>query len=183
MENSAKNGVAHSAHEKTEVHKGEDGKFTGRMQRYVHQGPLPDPVTLANYEKLMPGLAERVVRMAEKEQEHRHECDHARNNANMQLIAVETERQSGIRRAEILGQKHGFWISIAAVVGALIAAWMKYPYVAIAMVSLPVMSVIKAFISGRGAKNDDADKQSEQKTEASTSVPSKSRNQRKRAKR
>lgn len=183
MENSAMSGVAHSAHEKAEVYKGDDGKVTGRMQRYVHQGPLPDPMTLANYEKLMPGLAERVVRMAEKEQEHRHECDRTRNESNKQIISVEANRQTGIQKAETLGQKFGFTISIVAVASALLATWMKQPAVAIALVSLPVMSVIKAFLSGQGVKDEEAKTKSTQELEASKSSPNKPRNQRKRTKR
>ena len=38
-----------------------------------HSGPLPTPETLAKYEAILPGLAERIVRLPEREQEHRHE--------------------------------------------------------------------------------------------------------------
>lgn len=37
-----------------------------------HRGPLPDPETYAGYEHVLPGSAERILRMAEREQEHRH---------------------------------------------------------------------------------------------------------------
>jgi uncharacterized membrane protein len=37
-----------------------------------YSGPIPDPHSLAQYEQLQPGLAERIIRMAEKEAEHRH---------------------------------------------------------------------------------------------------------------
>lgn len=38
-------------------------------------GPLPDPETLRQYGEVMPGLGERIVAMAEREQAHRHEVD------------------------------------------------------------------------------------------------------------
>jgi uncharacterized membrane protein len=44
---------------------------TTMIQR-VHQGPLPDPETLGGYEHILPGAAERVMQMAEREQRHRH---------------------------------------------------------------------------------------------------------------
>lgn len=33
-----------------------------------HSGPLPSPETLAGYESICPGAAERILQMAEKEQ-------------------------------------------------------------------------------------------------------------------
>lgn len=38
----------------------------------IHSGPLPRPEILQSYEKVMPGLAGKIVRMAEREQKHRH---------------------------------------------------------------------------------------------------------------
>jgi uncharacterized membrane protein len=37
-----------------------------------HQGPLPPAQELSEYDRVHPGLAERIVRMAEAEQQHRH---------------------------------------------------------------------------------------------------------------
>jgi uncharacterized membrane protein len=35
-----------------------------------HSGPLPDPETLGEYNQLIPNGAERIMRMAEKQQDH-----------------------------------------------------------------------------------------------------------------
>lgn len=40
--------------------------------RKIHIGPLPDPETLRRYDDLLPGTAERIITMAEKEQDHVH---------------------------------------------------------------------------------------------------------------
>ncbi|MCD2193154.1 DUF2335 domain-containing protein [Actinomycetospora endophytica] len=40
-----------------------------------HRGPLPSARTLHEYSQVMPDLPERVVRMAELEQAHRHRVD------------------------------------------------------------------------------------------------------------
>ncbi|WP_339529351.1 DUF2335 domain-containing protein [Pseudomonas mucidolens] len=42
------------------------------MQLEQHRGPLPPPRQLFEYEQCLPGAAERIVAMAEKEQNHRH---------------------------------------------------------------------------------------------------------------
>ena len=42
---------------------------------YTHSGPLPDPFSFQAYAKVLPDAPERIMRMAEKEQEHRHEME------------------------------------------------------------------------------------------------------------
>lgn len=42
------------------------------LYQEFHQGPLPTPRLLNGYEEVLPGSAERIVQMAEREQEHRH---------------------------------------------------------------------------------------------------------------
>ena len=44
-------------------------------QASMFQGPIPPPEYFAQYDKVLPGTAERIVVMAEKEQAHRHERD------------------------------------------------------------------------------------------------------------
>lgn len=41
-----------------------------RAQRF--EGPIPSPAVLEQYDKILPGAAERIIRMAESEAEHRH---------------------------------------------------------------------------------------------------------------
>lgn len=38
----------------------------------ISKGPLPTPETLAGYEQACPGAADRIIKMAEAEQTHRH---------------------------------------------------------------------------------------------------------------
>ena len=41
----------------------------------VHSGPLPAPGMFQEYEKVLPGAADRIMAMAEKEANHRHPID------------------------------------------------------------------------------------------------------------
>lgn len=41
------------------------------VQGLFYQGPIPPPEVLEKYEKISPGFADRIVKMAEIEQEHR----------------------------------------------------------------------------------------------------------------
>lgn len=46
-----------------------------QVQQEHYSGPLPQPEALAKYDQIVPGAAERILRMAEKEMEHRHDVD------------------------------------------------------------------------------------------------------------
>ncbi|MBI1800726.1 MAG: DUF2335 domain-containing protein, partial [Chloroflexi bacterium] len=56
-------------------------------------GPIPPPSLLSQYEQAFPGLADRIVKMAEREQTHRHHIEDTRDEA-----AVTTTRM-GLNRA------------------------------------------------------------------------------------
>lgn len=43
--------------------------------RYQHSGPIPDPMTLERYEQVLPGSAERILKMAEGQSEHRKDLE------------------------------------------------------------------------------------------------------------
>lgn len=43
--------------------------------RTMYSGPLPRPEDLERYERIHPGLADRIMTMAEQQQKHRHECE------------------------------------------------------------------------------------------------------------
>ena len=49
--------------------------FSKRTTLQAYQGPLPPPSMLREYEKVCPGLVEKVVDMAKEEQDHSHFMD------------------------------------------------------------------------------------------------------------
>lgn len=60
-------------------------------------GPLPSPDMLQQYENTQPGLADRIVTMAESEQQHRHQ--------------LETKNVDGLISKDARGQKFAFAIT------------------------------------------------------------------------
>ena len=44
---------------------------------HFHSGPLPTPETLAGYEALLPGAADRVFAMVERDMDHQHATETA----------------------------------------------------------------------------------------------------------
>lgn len=41
-------------------------------ERYLFSGPIPPPTLLEDYERALPGSADRIISMAEREQNHHH---------------------------------------------------------------------------------------------------------------
>lgn len=96
---------------------GEQMRIPGTPERQfqlLHQaGPLPTPDMLSEYERVLPGLAERIVQLTEKEAAHRHQVE------DRQLDIVEADS----RRAARLSAT-SLWISaviMAMIIGAALA--------------------------------------------------------------
>lgn len=97
------------------------------------QGPLPPPAVVEAFDHVVENGAERIFRMAEKEQEHRH---------RMESTLVEAES-----KAQARGQWLGFAVSLASISGAVFSAVMHAPVaVSVALVGIPVAGVVKAFL-------------------------------------
>lgn len=59
-------------------------------QMEAWHGPLPPPESLKQYDIIVPGAAERILSMAEKEMEHRHRREDKTLKYNGRLIIVST---------------------------------------------------------------------------------------------
>ena len=71
-------------------------------------GPLPPPSMIEAYERTLAGSADRILKMAEREQDHRIECD--------QTVLAATRQD--VRRSHWLS----FSIGLASITGAVVVA-------------------------------------------------------------
>ena len=55
--------------------KNDNGQEVKLVHQEAYKGPLPHPDLLVKYEEIIPGSAERILSMAEKEQQHRHQLE------------------------------------------------------------------------------------------------------------
>jgi uncharacterized membrane protein len=99
-------------------------------------GPLPPPGALEQFNQIIPNGAERIMRMVELEQEHR--------------IKYEDD---GLK-ATIRDTKRGHWlggaISIVAVCASAFTAYIgAHPTVSIALVGVPLASIINAILKNK----------------------------------
>ena len=103
------------------------------------QGPLPSPKHLEQYNKIVPGAANRIIEMAEKEQAHQHEW----NNKSLRLASRQTAR----------GQWMAFILSLVLVAVAVWTIFAGHPTVGGIIFGTTVVGLAAAFIS-QTAKRD-----------------------------
>lgn len=92
-------------------------------------GPLPPPAELERIDEIIPGGADRLLCMAEKEQTHR----------------IEDAKR---------GQYLGWSLAAGAVVAAAVVSLCHGPWqVSVALVGIPVLGAVQALIQGRREKS------------------------------
>jgi uncharacterized membrane protein len=132
-----------------------------QMQVRHHSGPIPAPQDLFQYDQLIPGAADRIIAMAEREQAHRMNIEDMATRADIrhrdEVVAAQRENAKGVFRGDLAGQILGWSIGLVCVAGAIYTASIgAHPTIPIALVGLPVVSIIKAIRNGSSGKPTDA---------------------------
>jgi Predicted membrane protein (DUF2335) len=98
-------------------------------------GPLPPPAELEKIDQIIPGGADRLLRMAEKE-----------------LSMAEKEQTHRIEDSK-RGQYLGWSLAAGAVIAAAVVSLCRGPWqVSVALVGIPVLGAVQALIQGRKEK-------------------------------
>lgn len=98
-------------------------------------GPVPPPDLLSGYDDIIPGAAERILRMAEEDAVHRREIEKAAIDHN----SAEVKR----------GQNYGLIVSLAAFSVCGFSAYIGDTTTASIIGGATVVGLATAFISGR----------------------------------
>jgi len=105
------------------------------MQRSMFSGPLPPPSILEGYNGVLDGGAERIMRLTEREQEHRH---------YMEKTAV-----TGHIRLDRRGQYLGFGVAIIALLSATYLISTGNVISGTIIGTLDLVGLVGAFVYGR----------------------------------
>lgn len=112
-----------------------------RAERYW-SGALPRPEDFARYAEIVPDAPERILLMAEREQQHR---------INLEAQIVPANNAAGRR-----GQWLGAGISALALALAVVASHIGAPWqVSVAIVGVPVLSVARSLVTAIRSKDDE----------------------------
>lgn len=126
-----------------------------QTQVKAHMGPLPAPEVLAGYEHVLPGSAERIMAMAERQQESRLTLESRQLQADIshrdEMARIQKRMHTGAFISDYIGQALGFVTALACVVFAAYAGiWKDNWVVAALFLSLPVVGIVQAV---RGMKS------------------------------
>lgn len=105
------------------------------LRQEFHQGPLPTPRYLVQYEQALPGAAERIVSMAEAEQKHRHKCEN-------RLVGGEVT-------LKFIGQALAFVSLILMMVLIGYMTWLGHAKAAATLGAVMVTGVVGLFLAPR----------------------------------
>ena len=75
MENKNKTKEEQSLEKSSNQDKGVADRKNGEVMAASYSGPLPPPAMFEQYNNVVPGAAERILQMAEKQSEHRHDIE------------------------------------------------------------------------------------------------------------
>lgn len=120
------------------------------MRSEMYSGPIPPPEALARYEEIQPGAADRILKMAEKQQDHR--------------MALETKAIGGQVDQSKRGQIFGF-IAIFLCIGAAIffAVVCNMTKFAATFLTVTMVILVGLFLTGKNVmKKDLEDKSKDQ---------------------
>lgn len=132
----------HLREELIEKHRGHLRQGIKRVEYAQFSGPLPPPNVLASYEQVLPGAAERILQLAEREQASRHrESDRTQTYLDNEL------RSSTI--TQHIGQVTGTLIALAGLGLGFYAFSIGESGWGVAIVLFEISALTGAFVLGR----------------------------------
>jgi uncharacterized membrane protein len=101
----------------------------------VHHGPIPPPDQFREYNAILPGSADRILAMAEKEQNHRHAWERSHLNWDGFI--------------NVLSLSLGGLLSLALAGGAVYCASIHEPWVAGTLTGFSAFGAVASFLQGK----------------------------------
>lgn len=116
----------------------EQKNSNNQIARLTHQqfsGPIPPPSILEDYDRIIPGAANRILEMAEKDSLHQRKME-------------ETALTEAIRESK-RGQHYGLVVALSAF-GTAIFAILNGAYTCAAIIAgTTVVALVSVFVTGR----------------------------------
>jgi uncharacterized membrane protein len=107
-----------------------------------HSGPLPPPDQLDHYNRVSPGMADRIIRAAEAESEHRRDLE-------KQLLEAQISDVRDGRTIEKRGQLFALVVACLAIVGGVVVVVSGHAIAGTVLSGGAIVSLVGLFIYGR----------------------------------
>ncbi|HVA50222.1 MAG TPA: DUF2335 domain-containing protein [Pirellulales bacterium] len=113
-------------------------QITSQVTTTSYSGPVPPPALLREYNDIVPGAAERIMAMAEKQSAHR--------------IDLESTVVKGDSRRSWVGLWLGFVVSLAIIGAGLWVALSGAPTAGAAIITGTIVSLSGVFVYGQHSR-------------------------------
>ena len=140
-------GIVHQPENTKPIPQPQDQVFSRRLEVSQYSGPLPNPETLAKFEQILPGAAERTFRLVESEQEHRHKMQEKQLDAGI-------VDQKDVRNIEKRGQFFALTIALSSFGVSILSLCLGQEIAASIIGAGGVGTLVVAFIRGRQNQKD-----------------------------
>lgn len=130
-------------------------KPTQRLLATSYQGPLPPPDLLAGYERACPGSADRIVKMAEEEAQHRRSIESA-------IVRAQENESKGEFAEARRGQICALLVVLVTVGAAVYLAAIGQATAASIMGVGGVSTIVVAFLADKSRNKENGIGQSKQ---------------------
>lgn len=114
-------------------------------QEIHYQGPVPPPAIMEKLEQLLPGAADRIFAMAEKDQQAAHE---AQRMAHERAIQLEKDQHSEAMTALVLA----FIVCIIFSGGGILLVLNGFEKIGAALLGTTLIGVVSSFLSHKKRK-------------------------------
>ena len=115
-----------------------------RLEYLEHSGPLPHPEILSGYEKVLPGSADRILKMAEKQQDHR--------------TSIENKLVNAENQSRLLGLVAGFLIATFGLAGSVYLGSNGKTWASGILSGGTLAGLVTVFVKGSGNNNQEKEK-------------------------
>ena len=112
-----------------------------RYEQLQYSGPIPHPGILEHYNKILPGAAERILKMAEEQAEHRRMLE-------KQALATDS-------RNSTLGVISALIITLSILAIAAYSIYLALPWVAAIISAIGITSLVGTFIYGTRSRRQE----------------------------
>jgi uncharacterized membrane protein len=113
---------------------------------YSRQGPLPPPSELAEYERILPGSADRIIASSEKQLNHR--------------IGIERQTIASQNLQSGRGQLFGFIIAVVGFLCSFGAIAMDHAAAGTIIGTVDLVALVSVFVYGKSAQKTNLEKKS-----------------------
>jgi uncharacterized membrane protein len=135
-----------------------DGEVRTEVRHLVQEmlvgwaGPMPPPGAVREFEQILPGSAERILALAERQVDHRHR--------------LETKAASSAIRIEERGQWIGATIAVLAILVGGFLVFTDHDGVGFSMVITAIGGLLAAAIFGRRSQTRDLSRRRQENAQA-----------------